>query len=310
MGKKFLFIWLLAFICLFISFLCFANPNESLKLSISTPIPAEGQKVKFSVQLKPAYLSLVTLPKDHPSHEKLRLEIPLNIFIGEKPGSNGNLTNSKLWKTASLDEKGKFSFRTNVQEGFLGRTIYFKAFALVRNRILESSVEKITITPSNKDADWIVSPTTLHHVHSGKTVYISNPIEHAYQKASPGDVILLENGNYSDFHLKNNNHCEAEETIWIKARHPQQAKITKNNKNSLKISKKLCSTILVGLDMDPAYLYSFQRIKKSKVEQPIRFLECSLGQKEEGIIPANSKNGWGVYFHSENPLLFTEGKTL
>lgn len=265
---------------------CNIKKVGEMNLKISNRIPSDGDVVTFTAD---AFYQ--------------QAGIPVSIWVGGKPDSNGIVPNQQLFGNGYTDSKGIVSFSTPIK-GAIDTQLYFIAYANINGVYRESNLQGMTIIPDETDADWIVTPTTYCQVQlDGSCPPISNkdPIEKVYNTlAKSGDVILAEDGSYPAMELRRSSGCHSPTgpRIWIMARNPGVPVILRKpvvSSDTIAFGDQACYTTLIGfvvMGSDRSAIHFFT--SGNEPYDSVHLLEMQVEGGWDWYTGTGAKTKWGI----------------
>ncbi len=245
---------------------------------------------------------------------------PVGIFVTATPpapdGTLSGLTSLGLGRTNSA---GLYSLRREIPSGQVGAQVYLIAYAIVNGQLMESNKQTLVVTPRNADAAWIVTPSTYCEVQpNGACVPTasSSPINEAYQQATAGDLIVVEDGLYQPVTLTKPEGCHSETgpMIWIKARHHGHDYASQGSaawpaviqrhigsgSDTLLLKERTCWTAVVGLWVqasDRSGVFFFKFYEDDVPYDHTWFLDTVIDGEWDRYTGTGFKAKWGVLAH-------------
>lgn len=254
-----------------------AETVGGLVLTLSSLDPCEGDAVVATVQVPGAAAGLTVA-----------------LYLAEGPQHGTALERPQMVVQGVTDASGTFRFEEVIGPGLAGRRFGIQAYALDGDVLMESPVRELLVTPAAAEADWICTPTTVTRVATGEQWTKDKSVEFAYGQSVPGDVILLEAGDYKKFEI-NKAWQDGQALTWIKARTPGTARILRHSVGGSATLdlKKAGYVVFQGLDIKPSDQAAVLCAQNLTIPQ-ITFVNCTVSGDWDWISRTGARAKWGV----------------
>lgn len=233
------------------------------------------------------------------------------IYGGSRPGPDGKLKNAFAAARGHADDSGTFTLSREIHAGMKNNDYYVQAlsFGPGQGESGISEIRGVTVRPANSTAKYICYPDHYENTETGESVTTERTIQGAIQDASPGDLILVKDGNFKKMTL-DKEWTQYQDPIWVVAENFDKVFIERHDVggSATVTIKRLGYVSFYGLFIQASDLYGVSFNTKQVNGYPnIHFYDCAIDGEWDHVKKEGFDAKWGVLGYDQKDFVWRGG---